>query len=178
MEIIDLSTVIAGNLRAFREAAEATQQDIADQMLQKGFPWRRETVAQSEGEGRTVSISEMLALGLVFGKPLQAFLIPVDDPDDSQAIRRPWSVAITENMIVRKSELIRLIRVGAPISQNRAEKETQKLTSEISSLEMKLVRVDSRLQEVEGTKSRLIANLEKCKSRLKSLEENGKDAPC
>jgi len=178
MPTIQLSTVIAKHIRAFREDAQATQQEIAEQMIQKGFPWRRETVAQSEGESRTVAIGELLALGSIFGRSLDSFIIPRDDMSGGVVRPQRIDVAITSEMILRRSELIRLIRAGAPAQLGRADKDRQRLTAEISSLEMKLTRTDTRLEEIEQVRKRLISNLEKRKSQLMDLESKASDDPC
>ena len=147
-------------------------------MIQKGLPWRRETVAQSEGESRTVAIGELLALGSIFGRSLESFIIPRDDMSRGVALPQRIDVAITSEMILRKSELIRLIRAGAPPQLGRADKDRQRLTAEISSLEMKLARTDTRLDEIEQVRKRLISNLERRKSQLMGLESKASDVPC
>jgi transcriptional regulator with XRE-family HTH domain len=64
---VKLSSVVAANVRHFRRVDGLTQQDLADQMRQRGQGWFRATTSEVERERRRVTVDELAALAEVLG---------------------------------------------------------------------------------------------------------------
>lgn len=73
---------VGRRVSTLRKAAGLTQEDLGQQVADLGLPgWGRTTVAKLESGGRkSVSVQELLALGLVFGVPP---LLLIADPREA-----------------------------------------------------------------------------------------------
>jgi len=162
-----LGTVIGSSLKAKRLEAEMTQQDLAEAMVGRGLPWRRETVAQSEGDSRTVSLAELVALCLIFQCPLDAFLLPESGPG-SQA---PKQIEISQGLVLTSQQLMRLIRRGGEVPQSSEERQRQRLFTEVNSIQVRLTKLDERLLQLEENRKRLRSDLLDRQRKLMDLGE-------
>ena len=54
-------------VRWFRQEADLTQAEVAEQMAEYGFPWHTSTVSKTESGARDMSVSELIALAEVLG---------------------------------------------------------------------------------------------------------------
>jgi transcriptional regulator with XRE-family HTH domain len=68
-----LAPLIAGNVKRFRKAENASQDAVAIRMQLMGFPWTRAAVAALETGRKEVSIEELIGLAAVFQRPLADF---------------------------------------------------------------------------------------------------------
>jgi transcriptional regulator with XRE-family HTH domain len=75
----DIDANIAANVRAYREAADMSQEELAQQMADRGFPFTQATVWKVERGQRPVRAGELIALGDIFGRILVTDL--TDHPD-------------------------------------------------------------------------------------------------
>jgi transcriptional regulator with XRE-family HTH domain len=66
----DIDANIAANVRAYREAAGISQEELAQRMADRGFPFTQATVWKVENGQRPVRASELTALADVFGRLL------------------------------------------------------------------------------------------------------------
>jgi transcriptional regulator with XRE-family HTH domain len=66
----DIDANIAANVRAYREAAGMSQEELAQQMADRGFPFTQATVWKVERGQRPVRAGELIALGDIFGRIL------------------------------------------------------------------------------------------------------------
>jgi transcriptional regulator with XRE-family HTH domain len=66
----DIDANIAANVRAYREAAGMSQEELAQQMADRGFPFTQATVWKIERGQRPVRAGELIALGDLFGRIL------------------------------------------------------------------------------------------------------------
>lgn len=63
--------VFAASFKKARELARLTQEEVADQMAERGFAFHQATVYKLENGTRKVSIAEATALASILGLPLQ-----------------------------------------------------------------------------------------------------------
>ncbi len=75
----DIDANIAANVRAYREAAGMSQEELAQRMADRGFPFTQATVWKVERGQRPVRAGELIALGDLFGRILVTNL--TDHPD-------------------------------------------------------------------------------------------------
>ena len=75
----DIDQNIAANVRAYREAGGISQEELAQRMAGRGFPFTQATVWKVERGQRPVRAGELIALGDVFGRILVTDL--TDHPD-------------------------------------------------------------------------------------------------
>ena len=66
----DIDANIAANVRAYREAAGMTQEELAQQMADRGFPFTQATVWKVERGQRPVKAGELIALADLFDRIL------------------------------------------------------------------------------------------------------------
>lgn len=66
----DIDQNIAANVRAYREAAGISQEEMAQRMADRGFPFTQATIWKVESGQRPVKASELIALADVFGRIL------------------------------------------------------------------------------------------------------------
>jgi transcriptional regulator with XRE-family HTH domain len=66
----------AANLRVARERAGLSQEAVAAQMRDLGYPVRQQTIAKIEAASRTVSLDEALALARITGTTIHALIRP------------------------------------------------------------------------------------------------------
>jgi transcriptional regulator with XRE-family HTH domain len=62
--------IVRRNVAALRAKANLTQQGLADEMLLRGVPWTRETVAQVETTNRRIGLLEAIAVAACLDVPL------------------------------------------------------------------------------------------------------------
>jgi len=65
-----IEDIVRRNIATLRAKAGLTQQALADEMLLRGVPWTRETVAQVETTNRRIGLSEAIAVGACLDVPL------------------------------------------------------------------------------------------------------------
>jgi DNA-binding XRE family transcriptional regulator len=65
-----IEDVVRRNIAVLRAKAGLTQQALADEMLLRGVPWTRETVAQVETTNRRIGLSEAIAVAACLDVPL------------------------------------------------------------------------------------------------------------
>jgi len=65
-----IEDVVRRNIAVLRAKAGLTQQALADEMLLRGVPWTRETVAQVETTNRRIGLSESIAVAACLDVPL------------------------------------------------------------------------------------------------------------
>jgi transcriptional regulator with XRE-family HTH domain len=164
---VPVQEVIGSNIRAFRSEADWTQQELAEEMANRGVPWRRETVAQSEGEGRSVTLSEILVLCQIFNQPIDALMIPRGELSRSEVI-------VTPGLIFNPRELRRLVRAGETTNASRRENDKRRLLEHINSLQLQLSKAESKLEEIQETKNRIVNNLRERQRQLDDLENSGR----
>lgn len=70
------AVAVGEQLRATREVAGLTAQDVARKARRLGLSWHRPTVGQIEQGKRNISAAELFLLPLVYGKPLHDLLPP------------------------------------------------------------------------------------------------------
>ena len=69
---------IAANIRAERARANISQDDLAEQMRDLGFPeWRRQTVGSSEHGRRRVSCEEAIGLAWILKTDITTLLCAI-----------------------------------------------------------------------------------------------------
>ena len=66
----DIDANIAANVRAYREAAGLSQEELAQRMADRGFPFTQATVWKVERGQRPVRAGELIALRDLFGRIL------------------------------------------------------------------------------------------------------------
>lgn len=66
----DIDANIAANVRAYREAAGISQEELAQRIADRGFPFTQATVWKVESGQRPLKASELIALADVFGRIL------------------------------------------------------------------------------------------------------------
>jgi hypothetical protein len=66
----NLEDIVRRNVAALRSKANLTQQGLADEMLLRGIPWTRETVAQVETTNRRLGFTEAIAVAACLDVPL------------------------------------------------------------------------------------------------------------
>jgi transcriptional regulator with XRE-family HTH domain len=98
---VDFQMVIATHIRRRRLEAELTQAELAQKMRDRGFDWKRITVAEIEAGadkpgGRKVSYEELYALAELFEAPMALLLLPPDG--DAVAIGRPKNLVDPESV--------------------------------------------------------------------------------
>jgi len=80
---ITIAEVVARSLKHLREAAELTQEALAELMRRIGFVgWKRITVAEAEGGKRKLTIEEMMGVAVLFDVPV-AYLLTGLYPDEA-----------------------------------------------------------------------------------------------
>jgi len=65
-----IEDIVRRNVAALRSKANLTQQGLADEMLLRGVPWTRETVAQVETTSRRLGFAEAIAVAACLDVPL------------------------------------------------------------------------------------------------------------
>ena len=65
-----IEEIVRRNVATLRARANLTQQGLADEMLLRGVPWTRETVAQVETTSRRIGFTEAIALAACLDVPL------------------------------------------------------------------------------------------------------------
>ncbi len=65
-----IEDIVRRNIAALRARANLTQQALADEMLLRGVPWTRETVAQVETTNRRIGLTEAIAAAACLDVPL------------------------------------------------------------------------------------------------------------
>lgn len=65
-----IEDIVRRNVAALRSKANLTQQGLADEMLRRGVPWTRETVAQVETTNRRLGFTEAVGLAACLDVPL------------------------------------------------------------------------------------------------------------
>jgi transcriptional regulator with XRE-family HTH domain len=65
-----IEDIVRRNVAALRSKANLTQQGLADQMLLRGVPWTRETVAQVETTNRRLGFAEAIAVAACLDVPV------------------------------------------------------------------------------------------------------------
>lgn len=65
-----IEEIVRRNVAALRAKANLTQQGLADEMLLRGIPWTRETVAQVETTSRRLGFTEAIAVAACLDVPL------------------------------------------------------------------------------------------------------------
>jgi transcriptional regulator with XRE-family HTH domain len=77
--VLDPEEVLGRHLRALREKAGLTQQQVADQMRLRGFPMHRSAIAKIEASDpatrRPVRVNEAVALADVLGVPVADLIV-------------------------------------------------------------------------------------------------------
>jgi transcriptional regulator with XRE-family HTH domain len=58
---------IAANIRAERARSRLSQQEVADAMRERGFPWHQQTTGATERGERRVTADELTVLASVLG---------------------------------------------------------------------------------------------------------------
>ncbi len=66
----NIEDIVRRNVAALRSKANLTQQGLADEMLLRGIPWTRETVAQVETTNRRLGFTEAIAVAACLDVPL------------------------------------------------------------------------------------------------------------
>lgn len=70
----------ASNMRALRETLKLSQEELAEQMSQQGFPFHQATIYKIESGGRRVQLSEAVAIAAIFGVTVER--MTTDGSDD------------------------------------------------------------------------------------------------
>ena len=65
-----IEDIVRRNIAALRAKAGLTQQALADEILLRGVPWTRETVAQVETTNRRIGLAEAIAVAACLDVPL------------------------------------------------------------------------------------------------------------
>ena len=65
-----IEDIVRRNVAALRSKANLTQQGLADEMLFRGIPWTRETVAQVETTNRRLGFTEAIAVAACLDVPV------------------------------------------------------------------------------------------------------------
>jgi len=65
-----IEDIVRRNIAGLRAKASLTQQALADEMLQRGVAWTRETVAQVETTNRRIGLTEAIAVAACLDVPL------------------------------------------------------------------------------------------------------------
>ncbi len=66
----NIEDIVRRNVATLRSKANLTQQALADEMLSRGVPWTRETVAQVETTNRRLGFTEAIAVAASLDVPL------------------------------------------------------------------------------------------------------------
>jgi transcriptional regulator with XRE-family HTH domain len=66
----NIEDIVRRNVAALRSKANLTQQGLADEMLLRGIPWTRETVAQVETTNRRLGFTEAIAVAACLDVPV------------------------------------------------------------------------------------------------------------
>jgi transcriptional regulator with XRE-family HTH domain len=74
-EALKVSELVGHNVRALRQAAGLTQDELAAAMQHLGLRWVRQTVAETEAGRREPTIAELVAIAGYFEMPLHALLL-------------------------------------------------------------------------------------------------------
>src|SRR5438128_1525083 len=85
-------TLLAGRLRALREAAEMTQGQLAERMTQLGFSMHQTAVAKIEGGQRPVRLNEVAAFAAALRVPVTDLLTDTEGTPESEAL---WPELLT-----------------------------------------------------------------------------------
>ena len=168
-----LQTVIGQNIKRLRENAALTQAEVAEEMARKGFPWRKETVFQSESEKRSVSVAEILGLCLVFGSPMDAMLLPKGT--ELSKTSRQHQVQISESLVLNGKEMLHLIQAGAVKPPTKKDRELRRLFSETNAIQTRLSRSEVKAMEFERERQELQRGLEDRLRQISEIEGSNKD---
>jgi transcriptional regulator with XRE-family HTH domain len=68
--------IIGANIRALRDEAQWSKEQVAKAMERLGFAWKRLTVTEVEGAYRRLSLEELLAIAALFAVPAIKLLLP------------------------------------------------------------------------------------------------------
>ncbi len=68
--VTGIEDIVRRNIAALRSKANLTQQGLADEMLVRGIPWTRETVAQVETTNRRLGFTEAIAVAACLDVPI------------------------------------------------------------------------------------------------------------
>jgi transcriptional regulator with XRE-family HTH domain len=69
-DVTNIEDIVRRNVATLRSKANLTQQALADEMLARGVPWTRETVAQVETTNRRLGFTEAIAVAASLDVPL------------------------------------------------------------------------------------------------------------
>lgn len=86
--------IFARRLRAIREQARMTQQDLAEWMAKTGNKFHRSTIAKIEAGDRLVTVGEALELAGILGVDLQDVLIEYLDPSEEARLHAEHTTAM------------------------------------------------------------------------------------
>jgi transcriptional regulator with XRE-family HTH domain len=103
-------------LRAAREAARLTQQQVADKMSGRGYPMRQNTISTIEGGSRLVWLGEAVALADIVGVSLTELLAAPGDTDLQKAVA---AVSGAERNVRRRQDEV--AKASAVAEQAQAE---------------------------------------------------------
>lgn len=69
-DVTSIEDIVRRNVATLRSKAQMTQQALADEVLARGIPWTRETVAQVETTNRRLGFTEAIAVAASLDVPL------------------------------------------------------------------------------------------------------------
>lgn len=69
-DVTTIEDIVRRNVATLRSKASLTQQALADEMMARGVPWTRETVAQVETTNRRLGFTEAIAVAACLDVPL------------------------------------------------------------------------------------------------------------
>lgn len=93
----DTDQRFAANFRHAREKAKLSQDDVAEQMRERGYAWHQTTVYRVESASQRVRLGEAEALAAIVGT-------------DASALTRPTGLALTAYDIVSAARKVRTQR--------------------------------------------------------------------
>ena len=133
------SAMVGRNCRARRAAKGWTQDELARQMVNKGFGWVRATVSEIERGGRRVTVDELASLAEVFATTMSALV-------ESRASAGPRvKVAGMENRELRDLIEFELARIDTMVPEVTQRARAALLADAVT--DFLAVRVGKRLLE-------------------------------
>jgi transcriptional regulator with XRE-family HTH domain len=76
----------AANLRGVREDSRMSQYALAQEMSERGWPWRQQTVARVETGQRMVRLGEATAIAEILQVPLDMLILPRGESRDAELL--------------------------------------------------------------------------------------------
>lgn len=146
-EVATPEKVLGRELRALREKLGWSQERVAQEMIQRGFPWRQSMAAKTEAAQRPVRVNELVALADIFKVSPMYLLANASDQERG---------AMFTELVATTSRIYRA-------------------QDQIAELQRHLAEAELELQTAMATRRALSAQLEKAQEGHADVEHPAED---